>query len=381
MKERQKFIEEMLRHDMHFNALCEKYNISEKTGHKWKNRFMAEGFSGLCDQSKAPKKTVGLTEDVVIRVIALKTAHPTWGAKKLDVLYRKAYKDGSAPSVSSIQRVVGKAGLVRKRRIKKVTPCCGNRLRQYIQAEEANDVWTVDFKGWWYSSREKCVPLTIRDLKSKYLLEIKLMQSCSSEAVKEVFEQVFRKYGLPKVIRSDNGTPFASPNGRLNLTNLSVWWISLGVLPDRTDKGCPGQNGSHERMHADLAMEIQGKIPGGIIANQAAIDAWREEYNNVRPNEAIGMATPAEIYTPSERMYEGDFDTFEYPLGFMARKVFRNGEIVINSQRLALSCSLRGFTVGLCPNENNCLTVFIAEFPLGEIDLNTYCFYPFESLE
>ncbi len=122
------------------------------------------------------------------------------------------------------------------------------------------------------------------------------MQSSTADAVKAVFEELFRKYGLPKVIRSDNGIPFATTFGALGLTKLSAWWIYNGIMPDRTDPGCPTQNGSHERMHADLSREIQGKIPGGIVANQQAIDTWVEEYNNVRPHEALGMRTPDEVY-------------------------------------------------------------------------------------
>jgi hypothetical protein len=213
------------------------------------------------------------------------------------------------------------------------------------------------------------------------ILEIRLMRSKDSNAVRAVLTELFKKYGLPKVIRSDNGTPFSSPNGLLSLTCLSAWMITLGIIPDRTEKGKPGQNGSLERMHADIAREIEGKISGGIAANQAALDAWRDEYNTVRPNEAIGMLTPSELYKPSEQKYGGDFDEIEYPPGYLSRKVFRSGEILVFGTRVTIGFSLRGLQVGLRPSDGNVYDVFLADFPLGFIDMDSCCFTPLETLQ
>ena len=207
------------------------------------------------------------------------------------------------------------------------------------------------------------------------------MQSKTSEAVRAAMTDLFRKYGLPKVIRSDNGTPFASPNGILSLTNLSAWWITLGIIPDRTDKGKPGQNGSLERFHADIAAEIEKKIPGGRRQNQAVIDAWREEYNTFRPNEAIGMKTPAELYEPSKIKYEGDFDDLEYPPGFLPRKVFKNGTISLLGLRISISYALKDLTIGLKDIGSGKYHVFLADFLLGELSVDLCCFTPIESLE
>ena len=193
---------------------------------------------------------------------------------------------------------------------------------------------------------------------------------------------LFKKYGLPKAIHSDNGSPFAAPNGLLNLTCLSAWWITLGILPDRSLKGCPGQNGSLERMHADIAREIEGKISGGIKANQAVLDAWVEEYNSVRPNEAIGMKTPDEVYMFSERKYIGDYDEIDYPMGFQVRKVTKSGEIIFNSIRVTIGFALRGLQIGLKPSaEENIYDVFLADFLLGTLDMNSACFFPLENLK
>lgn len=378
MNEKEKFINEMLKNEKPFKHLCAEFGISEKTGHKWKNRFYTEGKTGFYEQSRATKTHSNtLEEDVIISIIALKNAHPFWGAKKIRELFSKAHPECCVPSLSSVNRILDKSGLVKKRRVKPASNDC-KRLRQYIKAEVPNDVWAIDFKGWWKSSGEICEPLTVRDVASKKILTVKLMESKSSEAVKAVMTELFKEFGLPKVIKSDNGTPFASPNGILSLTRLSAWWITLGITPDRTDKGTPGQNGSLERMHADIAREIEGRIKGGRATNQIALDQWVKEYNSIRPNEAIGMKTPDEVYVKSDVKYTGDFDDIEYPIGFLRRKVFGSGEILINSVRISIGFSLRGLTVGLKPNIDNTFDVFLADFFLGTIDINSYCFSPLD---
>lgn len=381
LEQRTNFIKEYLKSEGSFKELCLRYGVSEKTGHKWKNRFLEYGFSGLNDQNKAPDNSPNqLDEDTIIRLIKLRTAHPTWGTKKLEVLYAKAYPHSEVPSKSSIYRVLGKAGLIKKRRVR-TAKADASRLRNRIPADEPNDVWTVDFKGYWYSDGEQCLPLTIRDLASKYILCVRLMQSSTAAAVQAVFEELFHIYGCPKVIRSDNGIPFATTFGTLGLTKLSAWWIYNGIMPDRTDPGCPTQNGSHERMHADLSREIQGKIPGGVSANQQAINAWIEEYNHVRPHEALGMQTPAEVYRKSETEYSDTPEDIEYPITFMTRKVNKHGYIKLNKTSISVSGSLRGMSVGLQPTEANEYMLWLADFPLGIVSTETYCFCALKNLE
>lgn len=378
MTEKEKFINEMLKAEKPFKHLCNEFGISEKTGYKWKNRFYADGKAGLQEQSRATKThSNALEEDAIIEIIKFKEAHPYWGAKKIRELYSRKYPEKERPSLSSVNRILDKCGMVKKRRIKPATTET-KRLRQYIKAEEPNDVWAIDFKGWWKSSGELCEPFTVRDIVSKKILCVRLMESKSSEAVRAVMTELFKEYGLPKVIRSDNGTPFSSPNGLLSLTSLSAWWITLGITPDRTDKGTPGQNGSLERMHADIAREIQGQIKGGRKANQIVLDEWVKEYNSVRPNEAIGMKTPDEVYKKSDRKYIGDYDEIEYPIGYETRKVVSSGEILVKSVRVTIGYSLRGMNVGLKPNQNNSYDVYLADFLLGNLDMDSYCFTPFE---
>lgn len=381
MTEKEHFIDEMLKGNRPFKHLCAEFGISEKTGHKWKNRYYDEGKRGLFEHSRASHEHPnGLNEDVVIGLLRLKQAHPYWGAKKIQVLFEKAYPQLPMPSLSSVNRVLNKAGLVKKRRVKKASSDC-RRLHQRIIPQEVNDVWAIDFKGWWKSDGEICEPFTVRDLVSRKLLCVKLMKSKDSTAVRAVMTELFKEYGLPKVIRSDNGPPFASPSGLLSLTRLSAWWITLGITPDRIKKGCPGQNGSLERVHSDIANEVAGKTSGGRKANQIVLDAWMEEYNSVRPNEAIGMKTPDEVYQPSERKYNGDYDEIEYPMGFLPRKVFSNGMIMVSGLRVSIGQSLAGLNIGLKPLEGERYHVFLTDFLLGTLDMGSCCFTPLEDVD
>ncbi len=382
MEQKELFIQEMLKQEKPFKHLCAEFGVSEKTGHKWKNRFYEQGKMGLYEQSRARLSQNEIDGDTAAELIRIKNAHLVWGPKKIREIYAKLHPQDVVPSLSSVKRILDKAGLVKSRKVRPPSTSNCPRLQQQIQAEAANDVWNIDFKGWWKSDGEICEPFTVRDRYSRKILCVKLMQSKTSAAVKAVMTELFKTYGLPKVIHSDNGAPFAAPNGLLNLTSLSVWWITLGILPDRSLKGHPEQNGSLERMHKDIADEIEGRIPGGISANQAVLDAWVKEYNSVRPNEAIGMKTPDELYTRSNRKYTGDYDELEYPMGFLVRKVTTNGEIILNGIRITIGSALRGWHIGLKPLEGGrTFHVFLADFLLGTLDLDSTCFYPLEDLK
>ena len=382
MEQKEHFIQEMLKQEKPFKHLCAEFGISEKTGHKWKNRFYEQGKVGLYEQSRARLTQNMIDGDTAAELIKIKNAHLAWGPKKIREIYAKAYPQKDVPSLSSVKRILDKAGLVKPRKIRPPASSDCPRLQQQIQAEKPNDVWSIDFKGWWKSDGEICEPFTVRDRYSRKILCAKLMQSKTSVAVRAVMTELFKTYGIPKVIHSDNGAPFAAPNGVLNLTSLSVWWITLGILPDRSLKGHPEQNGSLERMHKDIADEIEGKVSGGISANQAVLDAWVKEYNSVRPNEAIGMKTPDELYTKSERKYTGAYDELEYPMGFLVRKVLKTGQIVLHGIHITIGVSLRGWHVGLKPlDDGHSFHVFIADFLLGTLDFDSACFSPLEDLK
>jgi len=384
MKEKCSFIETMLKHDRSFSQLCRDYGVSVKTGCKWRNRFYAQGYEGLKEESRAPRTTSGAIDgDTAAELIRLRLAHPSWGAKKLLALYQKSHIGAAVPSLSSVNRIIEKAGLLKKKRVHKAAITSGcPRLNQMMEVNAPNDVWCIDFKGWWRSDGEICEPFTVRDKYSRKILCARLMTSKTAEAVRAVMTELFRKYGLPRAIHSDNGSPFVATHGILGLTTLSAWWITLGILPERSLPGCPGQNGSLERMHADMAREIENKFPGGIAGNQPIIDAWVEEYNTIRPNEAIGMKTPDELYRPSEMKYTGDYDVLEYPPGYIPRKVFASGEIALNDMRVTIGSSLRGWHVGLRQQKQPELyDVFLAGFMLGTVDMTSCCFTPLSEVE
>lgn len=380
--QRQAFITDYLAGHHCLKDLCRQYGISEKTGHKWRNRFMETGMRGLCDDSRAPKSSpTQLDEDTVIRVIQLRQAHPAWGPKKLAVIYRNAYPDSLPPSISSIHRILDKAGMIKKQRLRKVHEKGVESMRRVIPASSPNDVWTADYKGWWYSSGQKCLPFTIRDLFSRNIFDVRLMDHATVDAVKELLTRLFYEHGMPHVVRTDNGIPFASHNSLLGLTKLSAWLLYHGVIPDRIDPGTPTQNGSHERMHGDIRREIQGRIPGGIAANQAAIDYWVNEYNTIRPHEALGMRTPASLYTCSPREYQGDDFEWDYPFGFETRIVNNRGWIRIKKTRYFLTEALTGMIVGIEQKHDNEYMIWLGEFPIATLNTQLASTQPTDILQ
>ena len=372
---KEEFIIRAQKEQQSFSSLCHEYNISRKTGYKWRERFNNDGFTGLKNQTRCPKKSPAkLDESVVCKLIKLKQAHLKWGPKKIHALYHRGSTDPI--SLSSVKRILKNSGFVVPRKRRKQIPT--SRIKKQYELNGPNDVWTVDFKGWWYSKdRERCEPLTIRDEYSCYLLEAKSLENTRTEEVKKAFERVFRLYGLPKVIKSDNGSPFASAKGLRGLTKLSVWWISLGIQVHRIDPGKPSQNGGHERMHRDLKAEIQKEVKGTGREIQKSLDIWRDEFNRIRPHEALGMKTPAEVYGKSDRLYVHGKIEIEYPPFYATRKISKHGYLKLNQRCIFLSSSLAGFSVGLIDLDKIHLAVYFDYIELGLIDKETYCFKSF----
>ena len=357
-----------------FQRLCEEYGISPKTGYKWRKRFIEDGLNGMHDRSRRPKCSPrSLSEDVICELIRLKNRHMNWGPVKIHDLYDTAY--GKGPSLSSVKRVLDKAGLVKKRKRRGKRDMA--RISERVKASKPNEVWTVDFKGWWkMANAKRCEPLTIRDAYSWYIIGIRAMESTKTEDVQREFEAIFRVYGLPEYIRSDNGSPFASVQAPAGLSRLSAWWIGLGIRLDRSRPGHVGDNAHHERMHLDIRNELEGMIEGGKEAHQAAFDIWREEFNEIRPHESLGMRRPAEVYEKSERRYEECELEIAYPDNFMERKVSKRGVIRLWSRSILITTSLAGWNVGLKHTDDKTLDVYFDYLRLGEIDLKTFTFHP-----
>jgi transposase InsO family protein len=360
-------------HAANFRELCREYQISSKTGYKWKARFIAKGLEGLAEESRKPRSHAHeLPESVVCEIIRLKHAHPHWGPRKIEELYKRKH-GGEGPSESSFKRVLERAGLTERRKIRRARE--GGRLGSGLKAEQPNDVWTVDFKGWW-KDREglRVEPLTVRDEASRMLLELRWLPDSRTETVRACFERLFERHGLPGAIRSDNGAPFASHQGLLGLTRLSAWWLALGISLERSRPGCPQDNGAHERMHRDVRRELQA---GRIGRDQAAFDLWREKYNHERPHEALGMKTPGEVYQPSPRRYAGTPEDLDYG-GMATRRVHeRHGCICHGNERIPISSALGGWSVGLCPCPDEDLQeVWFSRMLVGHLEEKTASFRP-----
>lgn len=375
MDQRTEFVLRVLRNAERFGDLCREFGISRKTGYKWKERFFEDGLSGLGDRSRRPNKTPNeISETMVCQIVKLKLAHPGWGARKLlAVLERTTPKDG-LPSESSFKRILDKAGLVKHRR--RMRADRASRLQTPARAERPNHVWTIDFKGWWYTrNRTRFEPLTIRDDFSRYVLCAQALDDARTETVQEQMIRVFQRHGLPEVIRSDNGSPFAACNSPLGLSRLSAWWLSLGINLDRIPPGRPDQNGGHERMHRDLAWEVESNVAHDAATQQASLDVWRRTFNEERPHEALKMRVPHDVYHVSPRKFDPTPVELVYPGGYAIRKVNRTGEVKIHNTRVGVSTALRGLDVGLEPIEANGYAVWFCRLCLGRIDLSTHKFH------
>ena len=350
-----------------FRALCQEYGISPKTGYKWRERMLRYGLAGMAEQSRRPRSHADeLAEGVICEMVRLKQAHRHWGPRKIRELYLR--KHGTAASESSFKRVLERAGLTQPRR-RRVRAAQAGRLWSGQRAQAPNEVWTVDFKGWWYDvDGRRCEPLTVRDEHSRYVLELRRMADARTATVRDCFERLFERHGLPGAIRSDNGSPFAHVRGLLGLSRLSAWWVALGIDLERGRPGHPQDNGGHERLHRDIRRELE---PG--TAQQEALDLWRQEFNHERPHEALGMRCPGEVYQKSQRLYEGSPEDLEYP-GLHARRVGPQGRIMWGGMPLFITTSLAGWSVGLKPMENGRLEVWFGRLLLGWIDPATESF-------
>ena len=365
INERTEFALKAIQAGVNFSALCQQYGISRRVGYKWRARFLNEGLGSMGDRSRRPLHSPNqLTEEVLCRMVRLHQAHPSWGPKKIRELYGQSW--GQVPSLSSCKRIFEKCGWVKKRRCRAHTET--GRIASGKRAEKPNAVWTVDFKGWWHTQDGKrCEPLTVRDEYSRYILEIRAMASAKTEAVRAVFERLFERHGLPEAIRSDNGVPFASAHALLGLSRLSAWWVALGIDLERGRPGKPQDNGAHERMHRDIRQQLQSCAREDLPRQQAAFDLWRNTFNQVRPHEALGMKTPAQLYGPSIRSYQGTPADITYE-GMFTRKVHATGTISIDRRSIRLSQALAGWSVGLRPSPSGSYDVFFANLLIGQID-------------
>jgi transposase InsO family protein len=365
MDQKTQFISEYLRDSLSFTELCLRYHISRKTGYKWIARYQAEGPAGLADRSRRPHSSPDQTPDAVrLAIIDARRRHPSWGAKKLLKLLERKESQTVWPSRWTVCAILKREGLVRqKTRRRKV----GHPGKPTSIVTAPNALWCVDFKGQFKTRDGRyCYPLTVTDSYSRYLLGCQGLLSTETQGAKEVFTRLFKKYGLPKAIKSDNGTPFASTAlGRLS--RLSVWWIQLGIRPELIEPGKPQQNGQHERMHRTLKAETTRPPAANLAKQQRLFNGFMREYNEVRPHEGIKLETPASLYEASRLVLPKEVPPLVYPAHFETRLVSKNSGMRWNSQWVAVSQTCAGLHVGLEQVDHGIWDVYLGPVKLGRL--------------
>jgi putative transposase len=362
------FVERAATAGANISALCREFGISRETGHKWQRRFRKQGYDGLVELSRRPAKApLATAEDIVLAVLSNREAHPKWGPKKLLELLRARYGK-QTPSRATIARILHRFGQVRRRRRRAPISIIERVPRVVVVA--CNDVWTVDFKGWWRAGDgDRCEPLTVRDGFSRFILCAKLLAHTTVEAVRKQFEVLFRRYGLPKAIQCDNGQPFISVQSRAGLTRLSAWWVSLGIAIVRSRPGCPQDNGAHERMHRDMRADVEAFPQATRLREQRALDRWRQEFNHVRPHEALRGKTPAKIYKPGPRR-SLRLPMWRYPLGWTTKRPHSpNGRIFFRGENLPVGRAFIGHRLGVEPRDERSVRLWLRDVELGDFDV------------
>lgn len=364
MEEKMAFILKIKDRSHGFAAICRMFGVSRRIGYKWWRRYQADGIAGLRERSHRPQHCPHAVDPQwTDRLIALRLRHPHWGPKKLRAKLLACYGSEGLPAASTLGAKLKAHGLVRPRRRRRVQLVVEPGV--LTQSEHPNHVWAVDFKGWFRTGDgQRCDPLTISDLHSRYVLCCELTAHQSYEAARPVFERVFARFGLPEVIRSDNGGPFGS-RGAGGLSRLSAWWICLGIKPEFIAPGHPEQNGIHERMHRTLKAETAQPPAANAEAQQKRFERWRQQFNEDRPHEALGQDVPAMRYKSSPRRLEGAERSWEYPPDYLVRRIRSDGMIKWRGGKRHVSEALVGQSAGLRPVANGQLEVWFADYLIG----------------
>ena len=376
MEERKRFIDELLLSKRSFTDFCAEFGISRKTGYKWLKRFRCEGPGCFVPRSSRPKRSPKRTASWVSRlVIAERLAHPFWGPRKIRAkLIEKRLEP--LPAASTLGLILKRANLV----------MVGRRRRQaWIRywpggltvPTQCNQVWTVDFKGWFrVQNGQRCDPLTVRDGYSRFVLAIRAVGGQTYAHTRVQFEGIFEEYGIPEIIRVDNGSPFGGLGAR-GLSRLSAWWISLGIRVEFGRPACPQDNGGHERMHRDLKRETASPPAGTLRRQQGCFDRWRVEFNRDRPHEALKMRQPQQVYRKSKKSYEAVRQgRLEYPGNYEVRQVRTSGEIKWENRRYFIGEAFIGMTIGLVGKSEGIVEVYLRDLLLGVLDVDGKKFKP-----
>jgi putative transposase len=367
MDERLRFVARLLEGEK-MAVVCREFDISRKTGYKIFERYKDCGLDGLTDRSRRPYRHANrLPFQIEKLIVQLKRDRPSWGAPKIREKLRRAYSEVQTPAISTVHAVLYRHGLVNHRRRRR-PKTLGTTLTQPMAP---NALWCADYKGeFMLADRRYCYPLTITDFASRYLLACEALTTTQQAYAFTVFERVFKQFGLPQAIRTDNGVPFASPNALYRLSKLAVWWLRLGIRIERIEPGHPEQNGRHERMHLTLKKEATKPAAQNVLQQQAKFDDFLACYNDERPHQALGMRYPAELYQPSRRPYRG-LSELEYPFHDRTITVTHCGRICLGKRKINLSQAFAGQNVGIKEVSDRIWLVTFMHYDLGFFDHET----------
>lgn len=367
---RSQFVREFASGSFTMTELAEAYRIAPKTGYKWVNRHAKGGVLALADRSRRPHGCPHATPaNVTQALVQGRHQHPTWGAPKLLAWLRRRDPTTVWPASSTACALLQQAGLVRTRRARRPRAARESRLSTPV---EPNDLWTVDYKGEFRTGDAVwCYPLTVRDGRSRYVLRIDALTGPTYRETRHRFTRAFAEYGLPLGIRSDNGTPFAS-TGLAGLSQLAVWWLQLGIRPERILPGHPEQNGAHEQFHAVLKADTTRPPARTAAAQQRRFGRFRREYNEDRPHQALDHATPATHYRPSPRRLPARLPGFDYLGHFEVRRVGLNGCVAWHQHVLFLGRALVGHNIGFDEMVDGVWAVHVGPLRIAHFDARTY---------
>lgn len=364
---RERFVLSALAGDESFAKLCRQFSIARSTGYKWLRRYRQGGRSGLGEQSRRPVHSPRRISARWLKALRqLRRHHPCWGPRKLRARLRVLHPRVHLPGVRTLARWLQRLGLVGlKRRRQKRGPWLKSRPR--LTAQRPHDVWTIDFKGWFcIRDGSRIHPLTVRDLKSRFILDIRLVANQTYEAIRPALQRVFRRHGLPRAIRVDNGPPFGGPSPR-GLSRLAVWWRRLGIKVDYSRPAHPEDNAAHEQMHGVYQAEVVVHPAGSRAVLQRRSDRWRTQYNYVRPHEALGLQPPAQKYRPSPRTLPRKPRAWIYPAAWLTRRINRQGRLYWLGRLRFVGEAFSGEWVGLCPAAGGSWKVYLGQDLLGLI--------------
>lgn len=366
MEEKHRFVSLASSGRFTLTELCADFKVSRKTGHKWLRRYQAEGTPGLRERSRRPR---GSPEQTLARIEQLilqeRRRHRTWGPKKIRVLLRTKHRIKTPPACSTIGRILRRAG------------CTGQPRRRpglyevprsaLTKATHPNHVWTVDFKGWFaLGNGVRCDPLTVCDLYCHYVIGCRAQFDQQFGSTLRAFKKLMRHHGLPKIIRVDNGTPFAS-TGLGRLSRLSVWWINQGITVEFIRPASPQENGAHERMHKDLKAEATRPPSPNQPAQQRRFERWQYIHNHVRPHEALGMRCPGQIYRRSQRRLRENDSAVRYPKDCLVKRLSVNGHLWHEGHSYQVGEAFAHCLVGLKRNRTGQTEIYFANRHLGNL--------------